>query len=206
MSGQLHHLGRQDAGRAVECGEGLVQLGHVTTDGGLPLHQVGRMAGVGDVQGGLDTSDTPTHDHRGPRHWLLPGMKGFVQAHSFHGRTDQILGLRGGGVHVRMHPGTVLADVGHFQEVGVQAHSLKGCPESSLVHSRRAGSHDYPVHTQLTDIVADRLLAGVGAGVFVGAHYPHTFQLPRVGGYRLHIHSCRDVGSAIADIDADLHA
>jgi len=44
------HLGGQDAGRAVESGEGLVELGHVAADRGSLLDEVDLEAGVGDLE------------------------------------------------------------------------------------------------------------------------------------------------------------
>ncbi len=63
------HLGSEDAGRAVQCGKGLVEHGHVPTDGGRPLHQVDLLAGVRDLQSRLDAGD-PSADDEGP------GMRG----------------------------------------------------------------------------------------------------------------------------------
>ena len=56
------HLGRQDAGRAVERGEGLVELRHVAAEGRLALDQVDVIARVGDLQRGLDAGDAAAHD------------------------------------------------------------------------------------------------------------------------------------------------
>ena len=53
----VDHLGGQDAGRAVQGGKGLVELGHVPADGGLALDQVDVDAGLGDVQRGLNAGD-----------------------------------------------------------------------------------------------------------------------------------------------------
>ncbi len=61
----LNHLGCQDAGRAVEGGEGLVKLGHMPADGRFALHQVDRESRVRDFQGSLDAGDPATHDQRG---------------------------------------------------------------------------------------------------------------------------------------------
>ena len=49
----LRHLGRQDARRAVQRGERLVELGHVAADRRLAFHQVHGVAGVGQFQRGL---------------------------------------------------------------------------------------------------------------------------------------------------------
>ena len=57
------HLGRQDAGGAVEGGEGLVKLGHVPADGGLTLDQKDLLPGVRDGQRRVDARNPATDDH-----------------------------------------------------------------------------------------------------------------------------------------------
>ena len=56
------HLGRKDAGGAVERGEGLVEHRHVAADGRLALHEIDVLAGVGQGERGVDAGDTPSHD------------------------------------------------------------------------------------------------------------------------------------------------
>jgi hypothetical protein len=97
-----------------------------------------------------------------------------VLTHPLHGSADQVSGLPGSRRHVGMYPGAILPDVGHLQEVGIQAYSLQRAPEGPFVHPWRAGSDDHPVHSQFADVVADRTLTGVGAGVLVGANHEHV--------------------------------
>ena len=63
--GHLDHLGRQDAGRAIQRREGLVQLGHVAADRLVALDQVNLVTGLGDVEGRLDAGDAAADDERG---------------------------------------------------------------------------------------------------------------------------------------------
>jgi len=58
----LGHLGREDAGGAVEGRESLVELGHVAADGRLALDEEDLLAGVGQGHGGMDTADAAPDD------------------------------------------------------------------------------------------------------------------------------------------------
>src|SRR5208283_5409675 len=63
MGAHRRHLRGQDAGGAIEGGEGLIELGHVAADGRFPLHQVDLLAGVGKRQGRVDAGDAAA-DHQ----------------------------------------------------------------------------------------------------------------------------------------------
>jgi hypothetical protein len=56
--------GRQDAGRAIQGREGLVELGHVPADGRFALDQVDMEARVGDLERRLDAGDAAAHHQR----------------------------------------------------------------------------------------------------------------------------------------------
>ena len=43
------HLGGKNTGGTVQCGEGLVQLYHMSADAGLLLHQVDLVLGIGNL-------------------------------------------------------------------------------------------------------------------------------------------------------------
>ncbi len=62
MASALDHLGRQDTHRAIVGREGLVQLGHATTNAGSLLHKVDLKAHVGQVNRSLDTGYPATDD------------------------------------------------------------------------------------------------------------------------------------------------
>ena len=64
MAARGHHLRGEDAGRAVERREGLVELGHVAADRRLALDEVDREAGVGDLERGGDAGDPAADDQR----------------------------------------------------------------------------------------------------------------------------------------------
>ncbi len=116
----VDHARRQDAGRAVDGGEGLVQPGHGAADGGLALDDGDLEARVGQVEGRLDAGH-PAADHQ---HVLvdadLVGVERLHLAHLGHGHLDDVVGLLGGLRVLVVDPGAVLADVGHLEEVGVE--------------------------------------------------------------------------------------
>ena len=64
MPRDIHHLGRHDAGGAIQCGEGLVQLRHPPADTGFPLYQIDLEPGIGDIQRGLHAGDARADDQR----------------------------------------------------------------------------------------------------------------------------------------------
>ncbi len=83
------HLGGEDAGGAVQGGEGLVELGHVPADGRLALHHINVVAAVGDFQSRLDAGDAPA-DHEDVGVDLdRDGLQGLVKDDLAHGPGDQ---------------------------------------------------------------------------------------------------------------------
>ena len=116
----LGHLRRQDAGRAVEGGEGLVELGHVPADGGLALDQIDLLAGVGQGQGGVDAGDAAADDQHVGIDVDPLGLERLVMSHALNGGLRQRLGLLGGFLAVGVHPRVVLADVHHVEEERIQ--------------------------------------------------------------------------------------
>jgi hypothetical protein len=61
-----HELWRKDARRTVVGRKGLVQLGHAAADSRFGLHQIYFVAGLGQIQRGLDTGDSSTYDKSRP--------------------------------------------------------------------------------------------------------------------------------------------
>ncbi len=74
MPAGLDELGREDAHRAVVGGEGLVQPGHDAADGRVGLEEVDLLAGVGQVEGGLDAADAATDDKHRADGWIAVGL------------------------------------------------------------------------------------------------------------------------------------
>ena len=98
---------------------------------------------VGQRQGGRHAGDAAA-DHQGrvvDRHGVLVQRQQSRRAG--HGHADQVdrlvrrlAGLSG------VHPGALVADVGHFQQVGIQAGIAQRVAEDRLVGPRGARGHD----------------------------------------------------------------
>ncbi len=95
MASDGGHLGRQDAGGAVQRGEGLVELGHVAADGGLALHQVDVLAGVGQGERRVDAGDAAAHHQHVGMDGHASAFQRLVEGDPAHGGAHQVLGLFG---------------------------------------------------------------------------------------------------------------
>ncbi len=177
MLPHFHHARRQDALRAIERGEGLGEARHLAADRGLALHHHHFVARVGDVQRRLDARHSAADHQRAPRHRNADGLERAVVPHLGHRQADQVDGLRGGLVAVVMHPSAMLADVGHFDQVGIQARRSHGSPEGLQMHVRRAGGHHHAVQFLGRDLLADHRLARVRAHVLVVLRAAHAGHL-----------------------------
>ena len=197
------HLGDDQRPGVLHAGEGLVELGHAPAQAGLPFDEIGLVAGVGNVQRSFQPGDAAADDQgrRGDVHLSL--LQRFQQRRLGHRAGDQLLGLLRAGLPVGVNPGHLLADVGHLEIVGVDAHLLDGGAKGGLVHPRRAGGDDDPVQVMVADVLLDHLLAGVGAHVHIVAGDDHVGQRRRVFGHRQHVDRRSDVDPAMAYVHAD---
>ena len=203
VGADLGHLRSQNAGRAVQRREGLVELGHVPADGGLTLHEVNLLAGVSQRQGRVDAGDAAAHDqHVGMDRHLLH-LKGPVMRDAPDGGAGEGLGFRGGLGAVGVHPRVVLADVDHVEKEWVQSAGFDRAAEGVLMQERRARRHDDPIQAELLDVLLNQLLARIRAHVLVVARDDHVGHGGDISGQCLHIHHPGDVGAAMADIKAD---
>ncbi len=170
----------------------------------LLFHQHHLVALVGDGERRVHAGH-PAADHERPR---VDGDDLFPQRLQGAGpgrrHADQLPGLggrpqRGLGVH----PGVLVADVGHFQQVLVAAGGLEGVHENALVGLGGAGGHHHPVEAVFGDRLLHQLLGVLAAGEEVLAGKHHVRQRARVFHHRFHIHDAGDVDAAVADEDAD---
>ena len=197
------HFRGEDTGGAVQRGEGLVEHGHVAADGGFTLDQVDVLAGVGERQGRVDAGDAAAHYQHVGINGDARLLERPLQHHAANGRAHQVASLFGGGLAVRVHPGVLLPDVDHGHVVRVEPAVGRGDAEGVLMQVRGAGGNDDAVEVVLLDVVADQVLAGVGAHVLVVAGDDHVDQAGGVLGDFLAVHDSGDVGAAVADVDAD---
>ena len=205
MRADLGHLRRQDARRAVQRREGLVELGHVPADRGLALDQVDLLAGVGQGQRRVDAGDAAAdHEDVGMDGNFLHLERPVVR-HALDGGAGQRHGLGRGRRAVGVHPRVVLADVHHVEKEGIQPAGGDGVAEGVLVEQRRTRGHDHPVEVELLDVLLDELLARVRAHVLVVPGQHHAGQLLDVLRDRRAVHHAGDVVPAVADVEAGAH-
>ena len=117
MLRRIHHLRRQDAGTAVQRREGFVQLGHAPTDGGLLLHNIHFITGLGYIQRCLDAGDTAANNQRPLHHIALPCVQRTVKAHLGNSSLSQLNSLGRSLGLILQYPGALLADIGNFHHV-----------------------------------------------------------------------------------------
>jgi hypothetical protein len=86
VRGALDELGRKDAHGTVVGWKGLVQLGHLASDGGTFVHQVDLEASFGGIQGSLDPAHAGPNHHDGS-YFLIAGLHDLcITRHDFHHR------------------------------------------------------------------------------------------------------------------------
>ncbi len=170
---------------------------------GLALHQVDVVTLLGERQRGGDPGRSPAEDqgrrldlHLLPEQRLERGDAGDRHA-------DELPRLdRGQEAVVGVDPRALIADVGHRQQVFVEAGLPQAVLEKWTVGEWRAGGDDDPVQVVFGDAPLDGGGAVLRAGVqqVVGVDDPR--QAGGVGGDRFDIDEAGDVRSAVADEDA----
>ena len=194
----------QHVARRVEVGSGEVDAGDVAAQVVVALDEVDLAARVRQVERRGHARDAAADHERARAHVDRAALERLVLGDAQDGGAGERLGLLGRAGRVVVHPAALLADVGHLEEVGVDAGLLQRLAEGRLVHPRAAGGDHDPVQPVLLDVLDDHLLAGVGAHVLVGPRHGDAGQ----GGGGLHdgvaVDDLGDVGAAVADVDADL--
>ena len=164
----VDHFRRQDARRAVQRRERLVELRHAPADRRLLLDQMHFVSGLRDIERRLDPRDPSADDQRLRRYLDLPLRETLEVGRPRHGRTHQVDGLLGPLLLVIVNPRAVLTYVRHVEHVGIDADGSHRGAECRFVHSRRARRDDDARETVLLDVRADETLPRVGAHVAVG--------------------------------------
>jgi hypothetical protein len=77
---------------------------------------------------------------------------------------------------VHVHPGILVADIGHLEEVFVQASLADGLLEERFMGARRAGGHHHPVDIFSSDHLFHFVLGVLGAGEQVVLYVHHVGQ------------------------------
>ena len=203
--GHVHHLGAQNTGRAVYGGEGFVQLGHLAANGGIAFYQNHRHAAVGAVKRRLNAGNTTANNQYALVDVKALGHEGLVVAQLFHRKLHQFGSLVGVGFHILADPRNVLADIGHFKHVAVEASAFHRAAEGGLVHARRARGHNHAVELVLVDGCFNGRLARFGAGVHGVVGIDHVRVGAGNGRHLGAVDSTGDIAAAVADKDAYSH-
>ena len=168
------------------------------------LHQVGLKTHVGDGEGRFHAGDPAADDQGGfgNRKGLL--VQGFQPHHPGHHAPDQVLGFFQGLFRlVHMHPGVLVPDIGHLEEVGVEARLPDGLLEHGHVGPGAARSHHHPVEFLFLDEIQNFALGVSGTGEQVLVGHGHPRQGGHVFGEGRDVDDAADVDAAVADEDAD---
>jgi len=101
-------------------------------------------------------------------------MKRLQEDGSGDGHAHQIIRFgRGEFRVVGMHPGVLISDIGHLEQIPVQAACLQGLHEHRRMGFRAAGGDDHTVQFVLEDFILDLGLGILAAGeeIVVGKGY-----------------------------------
>ena len=97
------------------------QAAGVAAQGVVALHQMAGIALGRQVERRVHARDTATDDHGTGGDLQLHLLQGAEQGGLGHGHAHQVLGLLGGRLGIiGVHPGVLVADVGHLEQVLVQ--------------------------------------------------------------------------------------
>ena len=204
--GMIFHPGNQvtQPGPDLVAFPGLIQVPGIAAQLGALFHQNGFIAPFRQFQGGGEAGHAATY-HQGLLHHLNRSpLQGVVPGDLGHRHADLVLGLgRGGLGFLLVHPGVLVADVGHFQEIGVQTRLPQGVLEQGFVGPGGAGRDDDAVEIKLLDLLGNEFLGIGGAGEEIVFHRDDARQAPGVFRQGLDVHHPGDVDAAGADKDPD---
>jgi len=168
------------------------------------LHQNRFKTLPGEAESGIEAGE-PAADHQSP---LLdfegPLRQRLQQRRPSHRHPHQILGLfRGFKRILLMHPGILIANVGHLEKIFIETASLEGILEELFMGARRAGRHHYPVQLLFGDDLPDLLLGILGAGKEIVVDENYLGQRCRIGPDFADVDHRADVDAAVADKHPD---
>ena len=131
-------------------------------------------------------------------------MKGSQCRGSGHRHSNQVFGLfRCNRRFLGMDPGVLVADIGHFKEIFVEAARLEGLHKHGFVGFGAAGGHHHPVKLMLDDFFFDLVLGILAAGKKVFIRIDHMGKGCSIIFNRRNIHDPSDVDTAVAHKNPD---
>ena len=167
----------------------VVDVAQVPAQFRLPLHQGHVVPRIGDGKGSGHTGDAATDDQS-----ALHGLKRqftdrLGHPHAGHRHPHQFLRLPCGPwriVHVA--PGTMLTDVDHLQQVGIQPRLPYHLLEQRLVRPMTTRSHHHPVEALLSDSLSNRSLPLLETAVLHRLDVDHIGEAAGELSHRVHVH------------------
>ncbi len=193
------HLGCQNAGGTIQRGERLVKLRHMSADGRILFDEINLLAGVGQLERGLDTGDAAADDQdiginvnhaRGERR-QKPG--------TVHRAVQERFGLGGAFFNIMRDPGYLLADVHDGQQILIKARGREHLAESLFVHQRRTSGHNNAIQLMFFDVIGDHFLSGCGTHELVIPGDNHIRQRGRKLGQFAHPNRLGYIQTAVAN-------
>ena len=184
--------------------QGMVEIARHSTQLWLLLHQVNLESLSCQTQRAGHSGDTAANHQTGLVDRQFKLFQWLQARRSRHRHTDDFFGFPGrpGGLF-GMHPGAMLTDVGHLEEVLVNAAFAAGVAEKRLMGSGCACRNHHPVEAFFPDRICYFLgiVRGTGKNAFLRMN--HIVQGRGVLDNRRHIHDPSDIRAAMAYENAD---
>ncbi len=102
-----------------------------------------------------------------------------------------------------MHPGILIADVGHFKEILVEADLEQGFSKQIFVGVWGTGGNQHAVDTLFLDDFRHMHLSVLGASKEVVLYMHHIWQSSGVFSNRGHVHNAANIDAAVANENTD---
>ena len=195
----LCHSRSEDAGRAVERRECLVQLAHASADGRKFFDDVDLVSGIRNVKSRLDSCDSAADDQGALCNCALAFLKRAVQIDLCDSCLHQRDRLRCSFLHILVDPGTLLTDIGDLYHERIDAGLLGNGTECSLMHTRRAGADHDCGKTVILDCLGDQILTVLGTHICVVNGIDHARLMFGCLGDFGNINRSGDVCAAVTD-------
>ena len=157
----------------IQSFEGVVDPARHAAQVGILFHQIDLESLLGHVQGAGHPGHASAYDQDLLVHRQFDFLQRLQQGGSGDRHAHDVLRLRGGFILLAgVHPGAVLPDVRHVEEVLIDSAFPHRVPEQGLVGPRRAGGDHHAVEPLVADDVRYLLgiVGGAGEQAFLGVN------------------------------------
>jgi hypothetical protein len=153
-------------------------LSHTSPDGRFPLDQNNLVASIGNIQRGLNTSNTPTDDQSTPGYTDMLGSEGLLPGNPRYCFAYQVYRFGRGFFNlIMMNPATMLSQICNLQEIGIQTGTSHCSPKGCLMHAWRTGANNHAVEMMPRYRLLDRCLTRITARKLVIFNMNYVRQL-----------------------------